>query len=149
MLFCGDGMTKELLSLTIENIEKLLLKQVVRLEKTFVACSNVARLMIHTQNEEICIVKGFIHLEKSAQKWYEVQVKFNVKNETIHFFECVCKGSMKQHCCKHVASLFFACIAIRNYENEDSPPKLFQHSKMKRFESTLKKLRDQVEFNLK
>jgi hypothetical protein len=45
----------ELLSLTIENIEKLLLKQTVRLKKTLVAYSDVARLMIHTQNEEIVL----------------------------------------------------------------------------------------------
>jgi hypothetical protein len=56
---------------------------------------------------------------------------------------------MKQRCCKHVASLFFACIVIRDYENENSPPKLFQRSNMKRFESTSKKLRDQIEFDLK
>jgi hypothetical protein len=95
VLFCGDGMTKESLSLTIENIEKLLPKQVVQLKKTFMTYNNVARLMIHTQNEEICIVKGFIHSEKSARKWYEVQVKFDIKNETIYFFKCICKGNMK------------------------------------------------------
>jgi hypothetical protein len=68
VLFCGGGMTKELLSLTIENIEKLLPKQAVRLKKTLVACSDIAELMIHIQNEEICIVKRFIHSEKSARK---------------------------------------------------------------------------------
>jgi hypothetical protein len=35
-------------------------------------------------------------------------------------------------------AFFFACIAIRDYENEDSPPKLFQCSNMKKFKSTSK-----------
>jgi hypothetical protein len=56
---------------------------------------------------------------------------------------------MKQRCCKHVASLFFAYIAIRDYENEDSPSKLFQRSNMKKIELISKKLRDQVKFDLK
>lgn len=136
-------------ALTVKNIENLLPPQAVRLGKRIVACGDVAGLSVVVRNDQNSIVKGFVHSEMTAVKWYEVTVRFDLIHETVLSSECVCKGSIQQHYCKHAAALLLACVALRDYANEFIPPKIFQRSNMKRFESAPQKLREQVEFDLK
>jgi hypothetical protein len=135
-------------SLSLTNIENLLPTQAVRLGKRIVACGDVAGLTLVSRNDENCVVKGFVHSEMTAVKWYEVNVRFDLIHETVLSSECVCKGNIRQHYCKHIAALLLACVALNDFANEVIPPKIFRRSNMKRFESAPQKLQEQVEFDL-
>ena len=113
--------------LVLEELEKVIPKQAFWIGKSLVACRDVGGITFSTLGEEKSC-SGFVHLEKTASKWFKVSCKISTDGSICNP-ACVCFATpnmMTHHrCCKHVSALLLSLFVLENFQNEIETPKLF------------------------
>ena len=137
---------------TLHDIKNFVPKQAYRLGKRSVACGDVAGFSVHQNNEvgkeETAIYSAFIHSEKTATKWFKVQV-IRGKNDVFESPECTCFAAKNERKCKHISALLLTIFVLLHHRNDFSPPKSFRRPNMKVFDSACAELQHEVGYHLK